>query len=119
MGLRRGWRAKIWAVDVKDNYTIAEMSTSTKNKDGVYEKDWYNKHVLLVGDAHDAKVNVGDLVTIGDFEVRNRYDKEKNTTYTDYKVFSFDNVRVGDRESGKTERKTETNQKDDEELPFD
>lgn len=119
MGLRKGWRAKIWAVDVKDNYTIAEMSTSTKNKDGVYEKDWYNKHVLLVDDAHKAGVKVGDLVAIGDFEVRNRYDKDKNTTYTDYKIFSFDNVRSDDRQPSKAERKDDSAKKDEEELPFD
>lgn len=119
MGLRTGWRAKIWAVEKREKCTIVEMSTSTKNKEGTYETDWSCKRVMLVGDAHEVGVRVGDFVEIGDFEVRNKFDKERNQLYTDYKVFDLKILRRnGETVEDKPKKEAAPKQEDDE-LPFD
>lgn len=119
MGLRKGWRAKIWKVDKRDKFTVVEMTTSTKAQDGNYYTDWRCSHTMLVGKAHEANIEPGDMVTIGDFEVRNKYDEEKKTTYTDYKIFDFEEIRK--REGAPAEKpikKEEPKQEDEDELPF-
>ena len=37
-----------------------------------------------------AKLKEGDRIRLGDVDVSNVYVKEKNTTYTNFKVFSFE-----------------------------
>lgn len=116
MGLRRHWRVKVWAVERKENYSMAEMSTSKKKEDGTYETDWSSKYVMLVGKAHEADVKPGDVVYVNDFEVTNRYDKEKKQLFTNYKIIAFE-----DRNGAKKEEKKEESvvNNDAEDLPFD
>lgn len=95
MGFGTGKFTHIWKIENKGNYHVAEMSTSKKNKDtDQYETDWSNKFVRLVGTAHQQieKMDISKNVKIGACEVTNKYDKEKNTTYTNYVIFNFEDV---------------------------
>lgn len=116
MGLRNGWRAKIWSVDRREKFSLAEMSVSNKDKDGTFQNEWSCKSVLLSGKAHDADVKAGDVVTIVDFEVKNHYDKEKKREYTNYII--HDLTIKGKEEPAKAETTTPATATEDEELPF-
>lgn len=93
MGFRQGAYAKIWKIEDKGNYHVAQMSISRKNKDtGVYDTEWQNNFVRLVGTAHQqiATMDISRNVKIGSCDVTNKYDKDKNITYTNYVVFNFE-----------------------------
>lgn len=128
MGFGTGKFAHIWKLENKGNYHVAEMSTSKKNKETEqYETDWANKFVRLVGTAHQQadSLDISKNVKIGACEVTNKYDKEKNTTYTNYVIFGFEDVNNG---SSQSLRPTPSNASSDgfmnipdgidEELPF-
>lgn len=123
-----GSYAHIWKLEDKGNYHVAQMSTSKKNNEtGEYEKDWNDSFVRLVGTAHNqAKtLDTSKNVRIGRCGVSNNYNKEKNTTYTNYIIFNFE-----DGDSGSGNNNTQKPQKskddfmdvsasiDDDELPF-
>ena len=125
MGFREGSFAKVWKVENKGNYSVVEMSTSKKGKDGKYETDWSNKFVRLVGTAHKQaeKLQDGASVKIGQCEVTNNYDKEKKVTYTNYAIFNFhESDDNGERTAtGKANTKPNTPQATvdmDDDLPF-
>ena len=101
MGFRQDARfVKVWEVENKGNYHVVSLSTSKKNKEtGKYETDFSNKFVRFIGTAHNlaADLKVGDVIKLGSCEVTNKYDKDKNTTYTNYqsegkKDYSFVDV---------------------------
>ena len=93
MGFRQDARfVKVWEVENKGNYHIVSLSTSKKNKDtNEYETYFSNKFVRFIGTAHTlaADLKKGDTIKLGSCEVTNKYDKEKNITYTNYLVYSF------------------------------
>lgn len=94
MGFRRESYATIWTVEsVSDTHTKARISISRKNKQtGEYETD-FSGFVSFVGTAaakKAASLKEKDRIRLGDVDVTNRYDKEKNVTYTNFKVFSFE-----------------------------
>ena len=104
MGFGQGKFAKIWNLEDKGNYHVAEMSVSKKNKETEqYETEWANKFVRLVGKAHNQakSLDISKSVKIGSCDVTNKYEKEKNTTYTNYVVFEFE-----DANSNQTSRPT-------------
>ena len=135
MGFRSGAYAKVWAVKKGNgNFYEAEMSTSRKAKDRQgnvitengktkYETDWAYKFTRLVGSAakQAETIKPGDSVRIGDCEVTNQYSKEKNTTYTNYLIYSFQTD--GDQSTPAPTSKAKKEalhvpDTDDEELPF-
>lgn len=94
MGFRKDSYAKVWSVEsMSDTSTKLRISTSRKNKEsGEYEQD-FSGFVTCVGTAAAKKaacLKEGDRIKLGDVDVTTRYDKEKKTTYTNFKVFSFD-----------------------------
>ena len=92
MGFRTGAWAKIWEVTPSERSTKVRLSISKKNKQtGEYEQD-FSGFVTLAGTAHrDASnLKVGDRIKIGDCDTTNRYDKEKNITYTNYSIYTFE-----------------------------
>lgn len=92
MGFRTGAWAKIWEVTPSERSTKVRLSVSKKNKQtGEYEQD-FSGFVTLAGTAHrDASnLKVGDRIKIGDCDTTNRYDKEKNITYTNYSIYTFE-----------------------------
>lgn len=94
MGFRSNTWCKIWSVKpISSTLTSARISISRKNRQtDQYEQD-FGGYVSFVGTACAAKalrLREGDRVKLGDVDVTNRYDKEKNTTYTNFNVFSFE-----------------------------
>lgn len=128
MGFRQDARfVKVWEVENKGNYHIVSLSTSKKNKDtNEYETDFSNKFVRFIGTAHTlaADLKKGDTIKLGSCEVTNKYDKEKNTTYTNYLVYSFE--KEGDNNNSNNNQSTPKSNDGfmnipdgiDEELPF-
>lgn len=107
MGFRRGAYARLWKYDDgKGNYLTAQLSVSRKNQEGKYETAWQDSYVRLIGKAErDIRgltiPEKGIAVKIGDCDVTNKYDKEKKTTYTNYMIFSFDDIEVDGNASPK------------------
>lgn len=94
MGFRKESYATIWSVEsVSDTLTKARISISRKNKQtGDYDTD-FSGFVSFVGTAAAKKaacLKEKDRIRLGDVDVTNRYDKDKNVTYTNFKVFSFE-----------------------------
>lgn len=126
MGFRQDARfVKVWEVEDKGNYHIVSLSTSKKNKEtDKYETDFSNKFVRFIGTAHNlaANLKVGDVIKLGSCEVTNKYDKDKNTTYTNYLVYSFekegDNSNSYQLEAKKAEGFMKIPDDVDSELPF-
>jgi hypothetical protein len=127
LGFRSGSYATIWSVDpVSDVQTKARISVSRKNKQsGEYETE-FSGFVSFFGTAAAKKaacLKEKDRIKIGDCDVKTHYDKEKNITYYNFNIFSFE---VQDNNAGGN---TATSTKDvvpdvddgeidDERLPF-
>lgn len=95
MGFRNGAYATVWGEvkSVSDFCTQARISISKKNKQtGEYEQD-FGGFVRFVGTATSKKalsLKERSRIKLGEVDVSNRYDKDKNTTYTNFTVFSFE-----------------------------
>ena len=95
MGFRTGSYATIWGVveSISDTKTKARISISRRNKmTGEYNTD-FSGFVEFIGTSAANKaltLKERDRIKLGDIDVSNKYDKEKNITYVNYKVFSFD-----------------------------
>lgn len=101
MGFRTGAFAKVWEVTpVSDVSTKLRLSVSRKNKKtGEYEQD-FSGFVMAVGSAaagKAARLKEGERIRLGDVDVTSRYDKEKRTNYTNFKLFSFDPADMEER----------------------
>lgn len=60
-----------------------------------------------------------DRIKLGDVDVSNRYDKEKNITYTNFSVFDFEMADgSGGTSSRAPERAVDDGEVDDDGLPF-
>lgn len=123
MGFRTGAYAKIWEVTpVSDTTTKLRMSISRKNKQtGEYEQD-FSGFVMCVGTAAAKKASClseGARIKIGDCDVSTRYDREKKISYTNFKLFSFEEEE-SDGSPGNTEpeRHVDNGEVDDSCLPF-
>ena len=96
MGFRTNAYATIWSVEpVSDTRTKARISISRKNKQtGEYETD-FSGFVDFIGTAAAKKsacLREKDRIRLGEIDVTNNYVKEKNVTYTNFKIFSFDDA---------------------------
>lgn len=96
MGFRTGAYAKVWEVTpMSDTSTKVRLSVSRKNKQtGEYEQD-FSGFVLCIGTAaarNAAKLNTGARIKIGDCDVTTKYDPQKKITYTNFKMFSFEDA---------------------------
>lgn len=94
MGFRTNAYATIWNVEpVSDTRTKARISISRKNKQtGEYETD-FSGFVDFIGTAAAKKsacLKEKDRIRLGEIDVTNNYVKEKNVTYTNFKIFSFE-----------------------------
>ena len=127
MGFRQDARfVKVWEVENKGNYHIVSLSTSKKNKDtNEYETDFSSKFVRFIGTAHTlaSDLKKGDTIKIGSCEVTNKYDKDKNTTYTNYLVYSFEKEGDNNNSNNQSTPKIDNSlidipNNEDSELPF-
>lgn len=115
MGFRSGAYAKVWDVTpVSDACTKIRVSVNKKNKEtGEFEQD-FSGFVMCVGTAVAKKASLltakQSTIKLGDCDVSTRYDKAKDVTYTNFKLFSFEEV---DNDGNKNTPKL-----DDGEVPF-
>lgn len=126
MGFRTGAFAKVWEVTpVSDTSTKVRLSVSRKNKEtGEYDQE-FSGFVLAIGTAaasRAAKLKEGDRIKLGDVDVTNKYDKEKKVTYTNFKLFSFEDANGSstEKKEDKTDPQPEVGdgEMDDSKLPF-
>lgn len=93
MSFRQNGYATVWKIKKgTGNFTDVQISTSRKNPNtDTYETD-FSGYVRFIGDAHKNAGNLGEKsrIKIGDCAVTNSYDKEKEVTYTNFQVFSFE-----------------------------
>ena len=90
MGFKNNGFAKVWDVQQKDGYVSIRMSTSYKDKNTEEYKTDFSGFAKLLGDAKDKPVIVGDRIKIISCEVKNKYNKERRTTYTDYIIWDLE-----------------------------
>lgn len=93
MGFRENSYATIWQVKtVSETLTNARISISRKNKQtGEYETD-FSGFVSFVGTSAASKaanLKEKDRIKLLKTDVTNKYDKDKDVAYTNYKVFDF------------------------------
>lgn len=96
MGFRTGAYANVWEVTpMSDTSTKIRVSVSCKNKQtGEYKQD-FSGFVLCIGTAaarNAAKLKEGARIKIGDCDVTTKYDAQKKITYTNFKLFSFEDA---------------------------
>lgn len=92
MGFRSGAFASVWSVEPgKGNFTKVRLSISRKNKDGQYEQDFAG-YCTFISQAHAkaARLKEKDRIKLGDVDVSNSYDKDKQKEYVNFKVFDFE-----------------------------
>ena len=101
MGFRNGSFAKVWEVKpVTDKKTDLRISISYKDKQTDKYVDDFSGFVSCCGSvpaSKAARLKVGDRIKLGDVDVSRVYNKEKNTNFEYFKVFSFDTL---DEKSG-------------------
>lgn len=131
MGFRTNGWATVWSAEptASGSATKVRLSTSKKNKDGVYEQD-FSGFCLFVGQAHinASKLSEKDRIKIGDCEVTTYFDKEKDKEYVNYKVYNFETSDGASAntssDSAKTEKKpafedtVEEGENGEDKLPF-
>lgn len=95
MGFRNGAYAKVWETkEGKGNWTDGKISISRRDREtGEYHTE-FNSWVRFIGDANVGPDNLSQIgrIKIGECDVTNHYDKEKNVTYTNYAIFSFEDA---------------------------
>lgn len=87
--LQNGSIVKLWEFEDKGKYSVVSLSQSQKDKQtGNYVTKFSSKFVRFIGAAHDKlkQCSKGERVKIVNFGVEHRYDKEKNTTFTNFIV---------------------------------
>lgn len=126
MGFRTGAYAKVWKVEpFSDTSVKLRISISRKNKQtGEYEQD-FSGFVNAIGTAAAKKAAVlkeGDTIKLGDVDVTTKYDKQKEVTYTNYKIFSFEvdggNTSAPKPASNEPQPAVDSGEVDDSRLPF-
>lgn len=98
MGFRQGAYCSIWSIEPgKGNFTKVRLSVSRKNKDGQYEQDFAG-FCTFISQAHAkaARLKERDRIKLGEVDVSNSYDKEKQKEYTNFKVFDFEMADAAD-----------------------
>lgn len=101
MGFRKGAFATVWETEpISNTMTKARVSISRKNRNtGEYEQD-FSGFIKFIGSAVSQKalaLKPKDRIQLGDVDVSTFYNKEKNVTYTDFKVFGFEMADGGAR----------------------
>lgn len=126
MGFRNGAYARVWDVKtVSDTITNVKLSISRKNKKtDEYIQD-FSGFVDFLGSANAQKalnLRRGDTIKLGDTDVSTSYKKETKQSFTQFKVFSFENVdnsnKPAEAHNDVDSGEVEDTSKDEEPLPF-
>lgn len=122
MGFRVNSYCKIWSVKpITNTLTEARISISKKNKNtGEYEQEFggFVRFAGFEAAKKAALLREGDRIKLGDVDVTNKYDKEKNVTYTNFTVFNFEIEEVNQAASPSPTPAVDDGEVDDGELPF-
>lgn len=96
MGFRNGSFAKVWEVKpISDKKTDLRISISYKDKQTGEYIDDFSGFVSCCGSipaSKAARLKIGDRIKLGDVDVSRVYNKEKQTNFETFKVFSFDTL---------------------------
>ena len=131
MGFRQGSYAKIWKIEDKGNYFIAQISISKKKQNSDEYITEFQGFARLVGDAHESGKSLqigtkGASVKIASCDVTTNYDKKTEKTYTNYVIFGFESP-DGENSTNNSTRSTKNNKPsvtpnnaadEDDDLPF-
>jgi len=134
MGFRTNSYATVWSVEpVKDTITKCRISINRKDRNtGEYVQD-FGGFVSFVGTATAKKASLlkeRDKIRLKEVDVTNHYDKERNTTYTNFSCFAFETESEFNNGENGTQQAAPTNRPDfdvnygvdsgepDEELPY-
>ena len=125
MGFRTGAYATVWDVKpVFDTNTKCRISISRKKKDSTGFENEFSGYVSFIGTAAAKKASLlkeGSRIKLGDVDITTKYDKEKDTTYYNFKCFSFEEVVSTNSEDTKEKDNTQPTVDDgevDDKLPF-
>lgn len=133
MGFSAGSYAKIWEVENKGSYSIANVSVSRRNKEtGEFKTEFQHKFVRLVGKAHDMAKELqipqsGVSIKITSCDVTNKYDGDAKREYVNFVIFGMETNNNESTTAKKASTKSEAKSKqkeepviecDDDELPF-
>lgn len=94
MSFKKNGYLTIWEVTpVNETLTRARVSSSRKNKQtGEYETD-FSGFVGFHGTSaagRAANLHERDRIRLGDVDVTTKYDKERNITYTNFRIWDFE-----------------------------
>ena len=124
MGFRTGAYAKVWEVTpISNASTKLRISISRKNKQtNAYEQD-FSGFVLCAGTSAARKamsLKEGSRIKLGDCEVTTKYDDVKKVSYTNFRVFSFDDAseKPADTNTFEPEPDVDGGELDGGKLPF-
>lgn len=96
MGFRNGSFAKVWEIKpISDRKTDLRISISYKDKQTGEYIDDFSGFVSCCGSipaSKAARLKIGDRIKLGDVDVSRVYNKEKQTSFETFKVFSFDTL---------------------------
>lgn len=96
MGFRNGSFAKVWEIKpISDKKTDLRISISYKDKQTGEYIDDFSGFVSCCGSipaSKAARLKIGDRIKLGDVDVSRVYNKEKQTNFETFKVFSFDTL---------------------------
>lgn len=94
MGFRDGAYATVWEINpTSQGCTKVKLSISKKNREtGEYETEFSNWCLFLQTGtaAKAARLKERDRIKLNSVDVSNSYDKEKNRTYYNFKVWNFE-----------------------------
>lgn len=129
MGFRKDAYATVWSVEsISDVNTKCRISISRKDKQTGQYTDDFSGFVSFFGTATAKKaacLKERDRIRLGDVDVRSKYDKEKNVTYYNFNVYSFE-IQTGTNGGDSTQSSqpnspqpdVDSGEVDDSRLPF-
>lgn len=125
MGFRNESYATVWSVEVvSDTFVKGRISISHKDKQtGEYNTD-FSGFVSFVGTATAKKaaaLKEKDRIHLERVDVTNKYDKEKNVAYTNFKIFAFETQEKSNETHSSEPEQTQdvdNGEIDDSALPF-
>lgn len=123
MGFRTGAYAKVWDIRERTpNITALRISTSKKPRGSDEYVQDFSGYVSCMGETAARAalgLKVGDRIKLGDVEVQTTYVKEKDTTYTNFNVYSFEKAVPVENSPGDDFNPVDVpNGLEDEGLPF-
>lgn len=120
MGFRKDAYATVWEVEpASDVRTKGRISISKRNKTtGEYETEFQGFVNFLgsVAAKKAATLKERDRIKIGDCDVNNNYNKEKNITYYNFNIFSFEDANGGTTSGGSNSVETTVSNADNGEI---